>query len=97
MRLHRRRLVVDLCQAGAVVPEGEPASVLLPGGDEVDEKARTALGVEPGCGAPGGVGVGGEVAGADAGLRADERLHAAHGEVDLPPHLVAAHQRLQPH
>uniref|UniRef100_A0A0E0G583 Uncharacterized protein n=1 Tax=Oryza nivara TaxID=4536 RepID=A0A0E0G583_ORYNI len=41
--------------------------------------------------------VGDEAAGADAGLGADERLHAAHGEVDLAPHLVTAHQRLQPH
>uniref|UniRef100_K3YTX6 Uncharacterized protein n=1 Tax=Setaria italica TaxID=4555 RepID=K3YTX6_SETIT len=39
----------------------------------------------------------GEAARPDAGLGADEGLHAAHGEVDLPPHLVAAHQRLQPH
>ena len=41
--------------------------------------------------------VGGEAAGADAVLRADERLHGAHGEADLATHLVAAHQRLQPH
>ena len=39
----------------------------------------------------------GEAARPDAGLGADEGLHAAHGEVHLPPHLVAAHQRLQPH
>lgn len=39
----------------------------------------------------------GEAAGADAVLRTDERLHAAHGVMDLATHLVTAHQRLQPH
>jgi hypothetical protein len=38
-----------------------------------------------------------EAAGADAVLRADERLHGAHGLADLATHLVAAHQGLQPH
>jgi hypothetical protein len=39
----------------------------------------------------------GDAARADAGLGSDEGLHAAHGEVHLPPHLVTAHQRLQAH
>jgi hypothetical protein len=39
----------------------------------------------------------GEATRPDAGLGADEGLHAAHGEVHLPPHLVAAHQRLETH
>ena len=69
----------------ALVADGEPAPALL-AGDEVRKNAGTTA-----------LGVGGEAAGTDAGLRADERLHAAHGEVHLPPHLVAAHQRLQPH
>jgi hypothetical protein len=43
------------------------------------------------------VDVGGESAGADAVLRADERLHGPHGLADLATHLVAAHQRLQTH
>ena len=69
----------------AVVADGEPAPALL-AGDEIRRNAGVAA-----------LGVGGEAAGTDAGLRVDERLHAAHGEVDLAPHLVAAHQRLQPH
>jgi hypothetical protein len=39
----------------------------------------------------------GDAARADAGLGSDQGLHAAHGEVHLPPHLVTAHQRLQAH
>jgi len=35
--------------------------------------------------------------GADGGLRADERVHALQRGRRLPPHQVAAHQRLQLH
>ena len=35
--------------------------------------------------------------GKDCGLRADERLHALQRRRRLPPHQVAAHQRLQLH
>jgi hypothetical protein len=60
-----------------------PAAVLL-----LVEEKTTAVVVGGG---------GGETAGAEAVLRAHERLHAAHGAVNLAPHLVPAHQSLQAH